>query len=124
MSTTTSPGPAVGSGTSARCSTSGPPCFSNSTAFIALFPLLLLLQNLHQQLAPPFRLLLLHPMPDPVDEVAADHTRACVLLHPLEIAGALVGSPVAFSGDEDRRHIDGTAGKQLELGIIPAFRPA
>src|SRR5260370_18279041 len=113
MSTTTSPGPAVGSGTSARCNTSGPPCFSNSTAFMAFSSLLLLLkpQKLDQQLAHPFRLFLLHPMPGAVDQVATHHPGARALLHPLEIAGTLVGPPVARSGNKNSRHIDGAAGK-------------
>src|SRR5205807_367723 len=104
ISTTTSPGAATGSGTSARCNTSGPPCFSNNTAFMASSPLLLPPQKVDQQLAHMFRLLLLHPMPGAVDQVASHHTRACPLLHQLKIAGTLVGSPVAFSGDEYRRH--------------------
>src|SRR5207245_4034133 len=102
MSTTTSLGPAVGSGTSARCNTSGPPCFSNSTAFMALSSLLLKLQKLDQQLAHPFRLLLLHPMPGAVDQVTTRHPGARALLHPLEIAGTLVRPPVALSGNKNR----------------------
>src|SRR5215471_21408587 len=104
MSTTTSPGPATGSGTSARCNTSGPPCFSNTTAFMRFSPLLLPPQKRDEQLADLLRLLLLHPMPGAVDQVASHHTRACAQLHLLEIAGALISAPVAFPGDEDRRH--------------------
>src|SRR5260370_25455439 len=111
MSTATSPDPAIGSGASARCNTSGSPCFSNSTAFMAFLPLLLPLQKLDQQLAHPFRLFLLHPMPGAVDQMATHHPGARALLHPLEIAGTLVGPPVARSGNKNSRHIDGAAGK-------------
>src|SRR5262252_5528052 len=110
MSTTTSPGPAVGSGTSARCSTSGPPCFSNTTAFIAFFPLLLPLQKLDQQLAHALRLFLLHPMPGAVDQMTSHHVRARALLHSFEIPGALIGSPVALSGNENGWDVDRAAG--------------
>src|ERR1700738_4116324 len=123
MSTTTSTGPAIGLGISARCNTSGSPCFSNSTAFMFFLPLLLPLQKFDQQLAHPFRLFLLHPMPGAVDQMTAHHPRAGALLHSLEIAGTLVCSPVAFSRNEHGRNIDGAAGKQLKLGVIEALRP-
>src|ERR1700731_409368 len=123
MSTTPSPGPAIGSGPSDRCNTSGSPCFSNSTAFMAFLPLLSPLQKLDQQLAHPFRLFLLHPMPSAVDQMTAQHPRAGAILHALEIAGALIGSPIAFSCNEHGRNIDSAAGKQLKLGIIEALRP-
>src|SRR6266481_1484476 len=97
ISTTTSPGPAVGSGTSPRCSTSGPPCFVNSTAFIIPSRLSLPLQKIDQQLIHPIRLLLLDPMPGAVDQMAAQHPGARALLHSLEIAGPLIGPPVAFA---------------------------
>src|SRR5882672_5275191 len=113
MSTTTSPGPAVGSGTSPRCSTSGSPCFVNSTAFMVPSRLSLPLQEIDQQLIHPLRLLLLHPMPGAVDKMAAQHPGARALLHPLVVPGALVGSPIAFAGDKDRRHIDAPAREQL-----------
>src|SRR6266481_5414763 len=123
MSTTTSPGPAIGSGTSARCNTSGPPCFSNSTAFMAFLPPLSPLQKLDQQLTHAFRLFLLNPVPGAADQMTTEHPCAGAVLHALEIAGALVGSPIAFSGNEHRRHIDGAAGKQLQLRVIEALRP-
>src|SRR5438445_5452089 len=106
MSTTTSPGPAVGSGASPSCSTSGPPCFVNSTAFMIASRLLLPLQEVDQQPAHPLRLLLLNPMTGPIDQMAAQHPAARALLHPLEIAGPLIGAPVALAGNIDRRHID------------------
>src|SRR6516162_9441873 len=107
MSTTTSPGPAVGSGASPKRSTSGPPCFVSSTAFIVSSYLLLPLQKLDQELADTVRLLLLYPMGGAFYQMAAQHPRARALSHPLEIAGTLVGSPILFSCDEDRRHVDG-----------------
>src|SRR5271156_5086552 len=107
MSTTTSPGPAVGSGISPRRSTSGSPCFVNSTDFIVSSCLSLPLQKVDQERAHPLRLLLLHPMAGAIDQVATQHPRACALLHPLEIAGTLVSSPIAFSRNEHRGHVNG-----------------
>src|SRR6266581_709126 len=102
MSTTTSPGPAVGSSISPNCSTSGPPCFVSSTAFMVSSSLLLPLQKRRQVRAHPRGLLLLYPMSGAVDQMAPQHSRAQALLHPLEIAGTLVGSPILLAGDEDR----------------------
>src|SRR5215472_14512411 len=107
MSTTTSPDPAFGSGASPSPSTSGPPCLVNNTAFIVSSRLSLQLQKLQQEPAHLLRLLLLHPMAGAVDQMAAEHPRASTLLHSLEVTGALVGSPIAFSRDEERRHING-----------------
>ena len=64
-----------------------------------------------QQLADPLGLFLLHPMPGAVDQVTPYHTRARALLHPFKIARTLIGSPVAFPGYEEGRHLDGTARK-------------
>src|SRR5215472_11117005 len=122
MSTTTSPGPAFGSGASPSCNTSGPPCFVNSTAFIICSRLLLPSQKLDQQLAHALRLLLLHPMAGTLDQMTTQHPRAHAVLHPLEIAGALIGPPIAFSGDEHRRHVDGPAREQLQLDNVGAAR--
>src|SRR5215469_9542833 len=121
ISTTTSPGPAVGSGTSPSCNTSGAPCFVNSTAFMGSSRLSLPLQKLDQQLAYP---LLLHPMAGTVDQMAAQHPRARALLHPLEIAGTLVSPPILFARNEDRGHVDGPAREQLQFSGVDAFRPA
>src|ERR1700720_1148549 len=107
ISTTTSPGPAVGSGTSPSCSTSGPPCFVNSTAFMGSSRLSPPLQKLDQQLAYPLRLLLLHPMARAGDQMAAQHPGARPPLHSLEIAGPLVSPPILFARDKHRGHIDG-----------------
>src|SRR3974390_1914220 len=107
MSTTTSPGPAFGSGASSRRSTSGPPCFVNSTAFMISSCLLLALQKLDQERAHPLRLLLLYPMAGAFYQMAAPHPRAHALSHTLEIARTLVGPPILSARDEDRRHIDG-----------------
>src|ERR1700730_8072295 len=124
MSTTTSPGPAVGSGASPRRSTSGPPCSVNNTAFMVPSRLLLPLQELDQELAHPLRLLLLHPMAGAVDQMAAQHPGAGALLHPLEITGPLVVSPIAFPGDKDRRHADAPAREQLQFALEPTPRAA
>src|SRR6266446_8603223 len=120
MSTTTSAGSAVGSGTSPSCSTSDPPCFVNSTAFMGSSRLSPPLQKLDQQLAYPLRLLLLHPMAGAVDQMAAQHPRARALLHSLEIAGPLVGPPIALSSDKHGGHINGPTRKQLQLGRVEA----
>src|SRR6266849_6345709 len=124
MSTTTSPGPGVGSGASPNSSTSGPPCFVSSTAFMVSSCLLLPLQKLRQELAHPRRLLLLYPMAGAIDQMAAQHSRAQALLHPLEIAGTLVRPPILFSRDEDRGHVDRPAREQLQFSGVDAFRPA
>src|SRR5271163_2583187 len=125
MSTTTSPGPAVGSGTSPTRSTSGPPCFVNSTAFIVSSSCLSLpMQKLDQERAHPLRLLLLHPMAGAIDQMATQHPRTRALLHPLEIAGPLVGPPITFSRNKHRGHVDGPAGEQLQFAVVPALRPA
>src|SRR6516165_236484 len=123
-STTTSPGPGFGSGASPSCSTSGPPCFVNSTAFIVCSRLLLPSQKLDQQLAHPLRLLLLHPMAGTLDQMTTQHPRADALLHPLEIAWALIGPPIALSRNEHRRHVDGPAREELQFGSVDAARPA
>src|SRR6516225_8182442 len=124
MSTTTSSGPAVGSDTSPTRSTSGPPCFVNSTALIVSSCLSLPLQKLDHERAHPLRLLLLHPMAGAIDQMATQHSRARALLHPLEIAGPLVGPPIAFSRNEHRGHVDGPAGEQLQFALVSALGPA
>src|SRR6516164_8031354 len=123
-STTTSPGPAFGSGASPRRSTSGPPCFVNSTACIVSSWFSLQLQKLDQQRAHPLRLLLLHPMAGTIDQMATQNPPARTLLHPLEIAGTLVGPPIAFSRYEYRGHVNGSAGEQLQFAGGSGFRPA
>src|SRR5260370_37296553 len=94
-------GPEVGSGASPSWSASGPPCFVSSTAFMVSSCLLLPSQKLRQELAHPLRLLLLCPMAGAIDQMAAEHSRAQALLHPLKIAGTLVGPPILFSRDKD-----------------------
>src|SRR6516164_171301 len=123
-STTTSPGPAVGSGASPRRSSSGPPCFVNNAAFIVSSCLLPPSEKLDQQLAHPLRLLLLHPMAGAIDQMTAQHPRAHALLHPFKIAGTLVGSPIAFSCDEDRGDVNGSVREQLQFSDIDASRAA
>src|SRR6266581_999215 len=124
MSTTTSPGPAVGSGASPNCSTSSPPCFVSSTAFMVSSCPLLPLQKFRQERAHPRRLLLLYAMAGAVDQMAAQHPRAQGVLHPLEITGTLICAPILFARDEDRGHVDRPAREQLQFGGIDALRPA
>src|SRR6266852_4619161 len=82
----------------------------------------LLVKELHEQLADLLRPLLLHPVAGALDQVAAHHARAYALLHAFDIAGNLVGAPVALARDEHRRHVDGAAGEHLELGSENALR--
>ena len=56
-----------------------------------------------------------------VEQMAAEHAGAGAVLHALEIAGALIGAPVALAGDEHRRHVDRAAGEQLQFGIVEAL---
>src|SRR5262249_50194605 len=63
------------------------------------------------------RLLLLHPMAGAVDEVAAAHLGAGKLLHALDRPWRLVDPPIAAAGDEERRHVDGALGEDLEVGV-------
>src|SRR5215831_5522510 len=121
MSTTTSPGPAIGSGTSTRCNTSGPPCFSNTTAFMRFSPLLLPPQKRDEQLADLLRLLLLHPMPGAVDQVAPHHTRARALLHPLELAAGAQAIPLQ-TALKARPLVFGPVDAELAVRQPPASR--
>src|SRR5262249_26296467 len=75
-------------------------------------------------LAHPLGLLLLNPVPRAFDAVAAQHPRACLVLHALEAARNLIGPPIAAARDEDRRNVDRPAGEQLQLGVVGAGRPA
>src|ERR1700704_3495140 len=62
------------------------------------------------------RSLLLHPMAGAVDEVTAEHAGASAFLHRLIDAGALIGAPVLFAGDEAGGHVDAAAGICFEFG--------
>src|SRR5262245_29088733 len=80
------------------------------------------LQEVNDERAYPLGLLLLDPVARPVDEMRSDHARARRLLHPLQRARILIRAPVAPSGDEHRRLIDGAAGEQQQIAIEPAAR--
>ena len=56
-----------------------------------------LLQELQQHVTNLLRLFLLYPMAGAVDQMTADHVRACGRLHCFEYAGALIGAPVLFA---------------------------
>src|SRR6266487_6458803 len=58
------------------------------------------------------------------DAMTTQHPRARVVLHALEVPRNLIDSPVTLSRDEDRRHVDGPPGEQLEFRIIGARGPA
>src|SRR5579883_3446362 len=74
-------------------------------------------QEIEQQFPDHGGLLLLHPMPGAVDQVAADHPGAGAFLHGFEIARPLIGAPIAPAGDEHRRHVDPASGKEPQFGI-------
>src|SRR5882724_3209268 len=78
------------------------------------------LQELHEQLAHFPRLLLLDPVPCPVQQMTAEHLRARLVLHLVHVTRSLIDAPVAFPRDEHRRHIDGAAGEYLQLGNVLA----
>src|SRR5712675_931168 len=86
---------------------------SNSAHETRLSPVLsrrLLAQEIEQQRNDLLRLLLLHPVPGAVEQLAADHAGAD-LLRAFESARRLVDAPVAHSADEDRWHVDRAPGK-------------
>src|SRR4051812_48245659 len=62
-------------------------------------------------------LLLLHPMPGALQQVNPAHPGAGAFLHALDRAWPLVDTPVALARDEDRRHSDRAAGKQLQFAL-------
>src|SRR5262245_53062450 len=67
-----------------------------------------------------FRLLLLHPVTGPVQQMTASHVRAGASLHALEVARALIYSPVALPSNEQGWDIDGAAEEQLEHTAVLA----
>ena len=69
------------------------------------------------------RLLLLHPVPGAVDELAPNHARTGLLLHAFERAWCLIDTSVALAGDEARGHVDGAAGEHLLLDLEAAGCP-
>src|SRR5580658_6777649 len=73
-------------------------------------------QELQKQPVHLRRLFLLYPVPGAVDQMAADHVRACRALHGLKHAGALVGAPILLAGDEAGGDLDGLARPGLEFG--------
>src|SRR5262249_11094044 len=75
-------------------------------------------QEIKEQARDLFRLLLLHPVPCPVDQVRAAPGFAH-LRHPLERAGKLLEAPVARARNEAGRYVDGTAGENLKLRKLP-----
>lgn len=63
-----------------------------------------------EQLAHFLRLLLLRSVSNPFHQMAAQHLRTRTVLHALQLAGLLMGPPVALSRDEGGWHIDGISG--------------
>src|SRR3981081_1355240 len=66
------------------------------------------------------RALLLHPMARTFDEMSAPHVGTGAILHRFETAGHLIDAPIAFAGDEHRRHVDRAAGKKIEFLVETA----
>src|ERR1700721_4144149 len=58
-----------------------------------------------------------------LEQIAADHLGANALLHALKRTGLLIDAPVALARDEDRRHVDRAARKQLKRVVEGAFSP-
>src|ERR1700680_588702 len=99
------------------------PGADNSTCPHCHLPILVL-QKPYEQLAHLLRLFLLNPMSRTVDKMKSQHPRARADLHALDAARNLVDSPVALSRYEDRRHVDRSARKQFEFGVVSASRLA
>src|SRR5262245_43138398 len=83
------------------------------------------LEEFEQQPGHFLRLLLLHPVPRPLDqmralELGADDRH----LHRLEDTRYLVGAPIAFPRDEHGRHVDRAPREQLVLGLEAPRGPA
>jgi hypothetical protein len=74
-------------------------------------------EELDQQAAHLFRLLLLHPMSGAVQQLEADHSRARRGAHAIDHAGRLVGAPITLPPDEHRRHVDAAARERAHLGL-------
>src|SRR3979411_1304421 len=75
-----------------------------------------LLHELQQEAANLLRLLLLHPMAGALDQMTADHLRACACLHRFEYAGTLICAPVLLARDKARGHVDGSARECFQFG--------
>src|SRR5262245_36832405 len=67
-----------------------------------------------------FQLLLLHPVTGRAQQMTASPVRAGAGLHALEVARALIDSPVALPSNAQGWDIDGAAGEQLEHTAILA----
>src|SRR5271166_1113548 len=65
--------------------------------------LTLVAQEIENQRADWLRLFLLDPMPGAANQVTAEHLGTACPLHALETTWALIGPPVAFTGDKHRR---------------------
>ena len=70
-----------------------------------------------QPLAQPNRLLLLNPVSGALDHLDAVQLGHRLRLHQIESARHRVTSPVLFTADEKRRHIDRPARKEAEFGV-------
>src|SRR2546428_12994958 len=78
-------------------------------------PRSLVAQELREQLAHLFRLLLLHPVPGSVQQMEAHHARARGAPHSVHGPRRLIDAPVALACHEHRRTIDGTAQDRMNL---------
>src|SRR5579864_5724826 len=68
-------------------------------------------QELNEQRAHLFRLLLLHPMSRAVEKMESHHMRAGAIAHLVDRTRRLINTPIAFPRDVLRRHVDGAARK-------------
>src|SRR3954471_17759176 len=74
-------------------------------------------QEINQQRACRFGLLLLYPVAGAVEQMHTYHSGAGPLLHYLESTGPLIDAPIALAGDEDGGHVERAAGEQFEFGF-------
>src|ERR1700704_724089 len=51
-----------------------------------------------------------------LDQMTADHLRACACLHRFEYAGTLMCAPILLARDKARGHVDGSARECFEFG--------
>jgi len=73
-------------------------------------------QELNEQSAHQFRLLLLHPMSGAIEKMEADHMRAGAIAHLVDSTRCLIDAPIAFASDVLRGHIYGATRKGVHLG--------
>src|SRR5580704_5203263 len=87
-------------------------------------PLAELEQKAHEDVTYLVRLLLLHPMPRPLNKMDAPHLGADSVAHRLECARRLEHSPVGLSPYENRGYIHRAPGEAPQLGVLLVIEQA